>query len=221
MNGQFADLVFTDPPYNVDYVGKTKEALKIQNDKKGDGDFYKFLYDMYLNLYAHMKPGAAFYICHADTEGLNFRKALKDAGLTLKQCLIWVKNSMVMGRQDYHLQHEPILYGWKEGAAHFWYTDRKQTTIWNFDRPSRSEEHPTMKPVNLLKYAITNSSKGKDLVIDPFGGSGSTLIACEATGRIARTMEIDPKYCDVIVDRFVKFSGNKNIRRNGQDFIWE
>src|SRR5690606_19257866 len=175
---EMADLVVTDPPYNVDYTGKTKKALKIKGDKMTDGDFYQFLYDFYTALGGYTKAGAAWYVWHADSEGANFRRAMADAGIAVKQCLIWVKNTMVMGRQDYHWKHEPCLYGWKEGAAHRWYNDRKQTTVLNFERPQRNAEHPTMKPVPLIAYLIGNSSKQGDIVADGFGGSGTTMVAC-------------------------------------------
>ncbi len=207
------DLVITDPPYNVDYVGKTKDALKIQNDKMKDGDFYAFLSDVYVNLFGHMKEGSPIYVFHADSEGHHFRKAMKVAGIKLAQCLVWEKNSMVMGRQDYHWKHEPILYGWREGEAHKWYSDRKQTTVLSFDRPSRSEEHPTMKPVEMLTYLLSNSSKQGDLVWDSFLGSGSTLIACEKMKRKCYGLELDPKYCDVIIKRWEKFTGKKAERK--------
>lgn len=202
---QQIDLYLTDPPYNVDYTGKTKDALKIENDKMDDGEFRAFLADSYRRADEHMKTGASYYIFHADSEGYNFRGATLDVEWLTKQCLIWKKQSMVMGRQDYHWQHEPILYGWKSGSAHNWHTDRKQTTILEFDRPSRSTEHPTMKPINILAYLIGNSSKAGDLVFDNFLGSGSTLIACEQTDRICYGMELDPKYVDVIRKRYAKF----------------
>lgn len=195
MDGQLADLVVTDPPYNVDYTGRTKDALKIENDKKSDTDFYQFLLDFYTALGSFTKPGGAWYVWHADSEGANFRQAMKDAGIMVKQCLIWVKQTMVMGRQDYHWQHEPCLYGWKEGAAHGWYSDRKQTTLLHFDRPNRNAEHPTMKPVPLIGYQIGNSSKTGDLVCDGFLGSGTTMVAAEQLGRRCFGMELDPNYC--------------------------
>jgi len=207
--GGKSDMLLTDPPYNVDYVGKTKDALTIQNDKKDDSGFRQFLTDAFVNATAVMKPGAVFYIWHADSEGYNFRAACKDAGWQVRQCLIWNKNSLVMGRQDYHWKHEPCLYGWKEGASHLWASDRKQTTVLNFDRPQRNGEHPTMKPLALLAYQITNNTKGEDLVLDLFGGSGSTLIACEQLGRKCCMMELDPKYCDVIVKRWEELTGGK------------
>lgn len=200
------NLYLTDPPYNVDYTGKTKDALKIENDQMDDGEFLAFLADSHRRADEHMKNGAAFYIFHADSEGYNFRAAVREVGWMLKQCLIWVKQSMVMGRQDYQWKHEPILYGWKSGASHSWYTDRKQTTVLEFDRPSRSTEHPTMKPINILAYLINNSTKAGDLVFDNFSGSGSTLIACEQTDRTCYGMELDPKYVDVIRKRYAKYT---------------
>ena len=205
--GQLVDMWLTDPPYNVAYEGKTKDALKIKNDEMGDDQFRQFLRDAYTAADTVMKPGAVFYIWHADSEGYNFRGAAKDAGWTVRQCLIWKKSSMVMGRQDYHWKHEPCLYGWKEGASHLWAADRKQTTILEFEKPSRNGEHPTMKPVALFEYQLLNNTKGGDQVLDSFGGSGTTLIAAEKNGRVARIMELDPKYCDVIVKRWQDFTG--------------
>lgn len=219
VEGKLCNMVFTDPPYNVAYVGKTADSLKIQNDSMADGDFYKFLLQAYTNMLEAVAPGGAIYVCHADSEGLNFRKAMIDAGWLLKQCLIWVKNSMVLGRQDYHWQHEPILYGWKPGAAHVWNSDRKQTTIWPFDRPNRNADHPTMKPIAIPANAIQNSSKAGDIVLDLFGGSGSTLIAAEQTGRICYTSELDPIYADVIVARYIAQAGSDKgvfLLRNGE-----
>lgn len=212
MGGHRVDLVFTDPPYNVDYTGKTKDALKIENDKMDDGRFKEFLLDVYRNLFHVSKEGAAIYVCHADSEGINFRSAMVEAGWLLKQCLIWVKNTFVLGRQDYHWRHEPILYGWKPGAAHNWYADRKQDTVWEVDKPVRNADHPTMKPIALVSKALQNSSKRGDLVLDLFGGSGSTLIAAEKTGRTAYLMELDPKYCDVIVKRWEQLTGQTAIK---------
>jgi site-specific DNA-methyltransferase (adenine-specific) len=209
MGGGLADQLITDPPYNVAYTGKTKEALKIKNDSMDDESFRLFLRDAFVAADAVMKAGAVFYIWHADLEGYNFRGAVKDAGWTVRQCLIWKKQTLVMGRQDYHWKHEPCLYGWKEGAGHLWATDRKQTTILEFDRPSRSTLHPTMKPVDLIEYQVLNNTKGQDVVLDLFGGGGSTLIACEKTGRHARLMELDPKYADVIVRRWQEFTGKQ------------
>lgn len=215
---EFADLVVTDPPYNVAYEGKTKAKLTIQNDSMKDGDFYKFLYDFYTALASYTKSGGAWYVWHADSEGMNFRKAMVEAGIMVKQCLIWKKDTMVMGRQDYHWQHEPCLYGWKEGAAHGWYSDRKQTTILEFVRPKRNAEHPTMKPVELIAYQIGNSSKQGDIVADAFGGSGTTMVACHQMGRRARLVEFDPKYCQVIIDRMRKLDPSIKITKNGNAY---
>lgn len=207
MAGEKADILLTDPPYNVAYEGKTKAALKIQNDSMGDDNFRQFLRDAFTCADAVMRSGAVFYIWHADSEGYNFRGACKDAGWSVRQCLIWLKQAMVMGRQDYHWKHEPCLYGWKDGAAHFWATDRKQTTVLEFDRPQRNGDHPTMKPVALFEYQMLNNTKKNDMVLDLFGGSGTTVIAAEKNCRHARLMELDPKYCDVIVKRWQEFSG--------------
>lgn len=215
MDGQRADLVFTDPPYNVDYTGGTADALKISNDAMSSRDFRAFLLASFQVLIANTKTGAPIYICHSDTEGFNFRGAMTDAGWLLKQCLVWIKDSFVMGRQDYHWRHEPILYGWKPGAAHRWWADRTQDTVWEVPRPKRSEEHPTMKPVALVSRALHNSSRKGDVVLDTFGGSGTTLIACEAAGRVCRMAELDPPYCDVIVQRWEAFTGMKAERIDG------
>ena len=209
--GQSVDMWLTDPPYNVAYEGKTKDALTIQNDAMGDDQFRQFLRDSYVAADAVMKPGAVFYIWHADLEGYNFRGAAKDAGWTVRQCLIWKKSTLVMGRQDYHWKHEPCLYGWKGGAGHLWAADRKQTTVLEFDKPSRNGEHPTMKPVGLFEYQLLNNTKGGDLVLDSFGGSGTTMIAAEKNGRTALLMELDPRYCDVIVKRWQEFTGKQAI----------
>ena len=211
MNGEKADLLLTDPPYNVAYVGKTKDKLTIQNDKQDNTSFLKFLTDAFFCAFSFLREGASFYVWHADSEGLNFRQAIKTVGLTLKQTLIWVKNSMVMGRQDYQWKHEPCLYGWKEGAAHRWYSDRKQTTLLEFDRPTRSEEHPTMKPIALFAYQLQNSTQRGGLVLDLFGGSGTSIIACEQTGRKCYTMELDPHYCDVIIKRWENLTGKEGV----------
>ncbi len=211
MGGAQADLMVTDPPYNVDYVGKTKEAKKIQNDKMDNAAFLAFLQAVFGALYPHVKPGGPAYVFHADSEGENFRRAFRESGFLLKQCLPWVKDSMVLGRQDFQWQHEPILYGWKDGAAHPWYADRKQTTLWRFDRPTRSEDHPTMKPVEMIGYALRCSSRPGDLVLDTFGGSGTTLVACERARRTCCTMELDPKYCDVIVRRWEELTKQKAV----------
>jgi site-specific DNA-methyltransferase (adenine-specific) len=210
-DGQMVDMWLTDPPYNVAYEGKTKDALKIQNDSMGDDQFRQFLRDAYVTADTVMKSGAVFYIWHADSEGYNFRGAAQDAGWKVRQCLIWKKSVMVMGRQDYHWKHEPCLYGWKEGAGHLWAADRKQTTILEFDKPLRNGEHPTMKPVALFEYQMLNNTKGGDIVLDSFGGSGTTLLAAEKNGRKAYLMELDPKYCDVIVKRWEDFTGKKAV----------
>ena len=203
------DILVTDPPYNVNYEGSN--GLKIQNDSMGDEQFRQFLRDAFVAANAVMKQGAVFYIWHADVEGYNFRGACKDAGWQVRQCLVWNKDSLVMGRQDYHWKHEPCLYGWKDGAAHLWAADRKQTTIIECKKPKKNDMHPTMKPVELMEYQILNNTKGQDIVLDLFGGSGSTLIAAEKTGRKARLMELDPKYCDVIVKRWEDFTGKKAV----------
>ena len=209
MDGEKADLLITDPPYNVAYEGKTKDKLTIQNDSLDDANFREFLKDAFFAADSVMKPGAVFYIWHADSEGYNFRGACRDVEWKVRQCLIWNKNVQVMGRQDYHWKHEPCLYGWKEGASHLWASDRKQTTVLDFDRPNRNGEHPTMKPVALFDYQIKNNTKGSDIVLDSFGGSGTTLIACEQNKRIARVMELDPKYCDVILQRWENLTGKQ------------
>jgi DNA modification methylase len=219
VSGQAVDMWLTDPPYNVAYEGKTKDALKIQNDSMGDEAFRTFLRDACITADMVMKAGAVFYIWHADLEGYNFRGACQDAGWKIRQCLVWKKQTLVMGRQDYHWKHEPCLYGWKEGAGHLWAADRKQTTILEFDRPSRSGEHPTMKPVALFEYQILNNTKGGDLVLDSFGGSGTTMIAAEMNGRHARLMKLDPKYCDVIVKRWQEFTGHAaTLEADGRTF---
>ncbi len=210
MGDEKAQLVVTDPPYNVNYEGCTEEKLTIENDNMSDSNFYDFLLNSYSRVYESLEDGGGIYVFHADTEGINFRKAMIDAGFYFAQCCVWVKNSLVMGRQDYQWQHEPILVGWKPGKAHNWYSDRKQTTVWDFDRPVRNDIHPTMKPLNLIAYPIRNSSQVGDIVLDTFGGSGSTLISCEETKRICRTMEIDPRYVDAIVKRYAAL-GKKDI----------
>jgi site-specific DNA-methyltransferase (adenine-specific) len=208
---QKADLYLTDPPYNVNYEGKTKDKLTIKNDKQDDETFKLFLTNAFTNAFNVLKLGASFYIWHSDSEGLVFRKSLIDSGFKLRQTLIWAKNSMVMGRQDYHWQHEPCLYGWKEGSSHSWYSDRKQTTLLNFDRPTASKLHPTMKPVELMSYLIKNSSKQEDIIFDSFLGSGTTIISCEILQRICYGLEFDPLYCDVIIDRWQQFTGKEAI----------
>ena len=211
MGNEKADMLLTDPPYNVNYVGKTADALKIKNDSMEDEEFRAFLKNAFSVADSVMREGAVFYIWHADTEGYNFRGACKDVGWKVRQCLIWNKNSMVMGRQDYHWKHEPCLYGWKDGAPHLWCNDRKQTTVLDFDRPTKNIEHPTMKPVKLFDYLIKNNTKPNDIVLDSFAGSGTTLIACEQNGRVARLMELDPKYCDVIIKRWEELTGEKAV----------
>ena len=219
MAGALADQLITDPPYNVAYVGKTKDSMTIQNDSMTDDQFRQFLRDAFVAADSVMKQGAVFYIWHADLEGYNFRGAAKDAGWTVRQCLIWKKQTLVMGRQDYHWKHEPCLYGWKDGSGHLWAADRNQTTVLEFDRPSRSTLHPTMKPIELIEYQVLNNTKGSDVVLDLFGGGGSTLIACEKTGRESRLMELDPKYVDVIVKRWQDFTGKSaTLESNGKTF---
>lgn len=240
MGGGLADCVFTDPPYNVDYVGKTKDAMVIENDAMGDAEFRVFLGRAYACMFEVTAPGAAVYVCHADTAGVAFRSGMVDAGFLLKQVLVWVKNAFVLGRQDYHWQHEPILYGWKPGAPHRWYADRRRATLLDEetdialmqpadlvllleelraggsvireDRPHRSADHLTMKPVPLVARLVCNSTRMGDVVLDPFGGSGSTLIACEQMGRRCRTIEMDPRYADVIIERWEALTGLKAER---------
>lgn len=209
--GVNVSLYLTDPPYNVSYQGKTKDALTIMNDSMDDESFRQFLRDAFSSANSVMMPGAAFYIWHADLEGYNFRGACRDVEWKVRECLIWSKNAFVLGRQDYQWKHEPCLYGWKDGASHSWYSDRSQTTVLNFDRPERNGEHPTMKPVELFKYLMANSSKAGEVVLDSFGGSGTTLIAAEELGRKALLMEIDPIYCDVIIERWQNFTGQKAV----------
>lgn len=201
MEGRRANLVLTDPPYNVN-VEET--AGKIQNDNMPDEDFYKFLFAAFVNIEQNMENDASIYVFHADSKGLIFRQAFHDAGFHLSGCCIWKKNALVLGRSPYQWQHEPCLFGWKVGGKHQWYSDRKQTTIWEYDRPKSSKDHPTMKPVALMAYPIQNSCMSNCIVLDPFLGSGSTLIACEATGRICYGVELDEKFCDVIVKRYVE-----------------
>lgn len=213
MCGRKANLVVTDPPYNVDYQGS---AGKIQNDNLEDQAFYKFLLAAFTNIEKHMADDASIYVFHADTEGLNFRRAFNEAGFYLSGTCIWKKQSIVLGRSPYQWQHEPVLFGWKKKGRHKWYTGRKESTIWEFDKPRKNGEHPTMKPVALIAYPIMNSSVSNTIVLDPFGGSGSTLIAAEQTDRICCTIELDPKYADVIVKRYIEVSG-----RNGDDVVLE
>lgn len=211
MDGNKADMLLTDPPYNVDYTGKASEleTRKIENDKMEDSAFQDFLTSAFENAAENMKAGGVFYIWHADSEGLNFRVACKKAGFQVRQCLIWNKNAMVMGRQDYQWKHEPCLYGWKDGASHLWASDRKQTTVLEFEKPQKNNLHPTMKPIKLFDYQIKNNTKGDDIVLDLFGGSGTTIMAAEQNGRRWFVMEYDPKFVDVIVDRWEQFTGMK------------
>lgn len=216
MAGAKANLVVTDPPYNANYEGT---AGKIKNDHMEDEQFYQFLFAAFVNMEQHMEQDASIYVFHADTEGLNFRSAFKAAGFYLSGCCIWKKQSLVLGRSPYQWQHEPVLFGWKKGGKHNWYSDRKQTTIWEFDRPKKNEQHPTMKPVGLVAYPIKNSCMSNCIVLDPFGGSGSTLIACEQTNRICYTIELDEKYADVIVNRYIEQAGsaeNVFVERGGE-----
>jgi DNA modification methylase len=217
MENKPADLWLTDPPYNVSYEGKTKDALTIKNDSMKDAEFRQFLHDVYVAANCFLRPGAVFYIWHADSEGYNFRGAANDVGWKVRQCLIWLKSCLVMGRQDYQWKHEPCLYGWTEGAAHYWGSDRKQTTILEFDKPRRNGEHPTMKPVELFEYQMANSTKQGDVVLDSFGGSGTTMIAAERIHRKARLMELDPAYCDVIVKRWENFTGKKAMLEESKE----
>jgi DNA modification methylase len=204
MEGKLANLVVTDPPYNVNYEGS---AGKIKNDNMENEAFYAFLLSAFQNTEVAMAKDASIYVFHADTEGLNFRKAFSDAGFYLSGTCIWKKQSLVLGRSPYQWQHEPVLFGWKKSGKHNWYADRKQTTIWEFEKPKKNADHPTMKPVALVAYPILNSSLSNCIVLDPFGGSGSTLIACEQTDRVCYTVELDEKYCDVIVKRYIEQVG--------------
>lgn len=215
-----ANLVVTDPPYNVN-VEET--AGKIKNDDMSDMDFFQFLFNMFVNVEQSMEDDASIYVFHADTEGLNFRKAFKDAGFYLSGCCVWKKNALVLGRSPYQWQHEPVLYGWKQKGKHQWFSDRKQTTIWEYDRPKSSKEHPTMKPVQLMAYPIQNSSMRGTLVLDPFLGSGSTLIAADQTGRICYGIELDEKFVDVIVKRYMEATENTDVKliREGRNLTFE
>ena len=205
LDGKKIDMIFTDPPYNVDYEGT---AGKIKNDKMEDESFYLFLLHAFTHMFEATKTGGAIYVCHADTEGLNFRNAFKNAGYKLAECLVWVKNALVLGRQDYHWRHEPILYGWKEGSAHYFIDDRTQDTIWEYNKPKRNDVHPTMKPLELCGRAISNSSKVGEYVLDLFGGSGSTMIAADQLQRKAYLMELDERFVDVIVKRYIRYKGS-------------
>ncbi len=218
MDGKLANLVVTDPPYNVNYEGA---AGKIKNDNMGNEAFYTFLFEAFTNTETAMAKDASIYVFHADTEGLNFRRAFSEAGFYLSGTCIWKKQSLVLGRSPYQWQHEPVLFGWKKSGKHNWYADRKQTTIWEFEKPKKNADHPTMKPVALVAYPILNSSLSNCIVLDPFGGSGSTLIACEQTDRICYTIELDEKYCDVIVMRYIEQAGNSDgifLLRDGTEY---
>ena len=220
MGERKANLVVTDPPYNVNYEGS---AGKIQNDNMDGEKFYRFLLDAFSCMEKVMADDASIYVFHADTEGLNFRKAFSDAGFYLSGCCIWKKQSLVLGRSPYQWQHEPCLFGWKKNGKHRWYSDRKQTTIWEFDKPKKNGDHPTMKPIPLVAYPIKNSSMSNCIVLDPFGGSGSTLIACEQTNRICHTIELDEKFCDVIVKRYIEKVGsaeNVSVVRDGKTIAY-
>ena len=215
MDGKKANLVVTDPPYNVNYEGS---AGKIKNDNMENNAFYQFLYDAFENMEKVMAADASIYVFHADTEGLNFRKAFADAGFYLSGTCIWKKQSLVLGRSPYQWQHEPCLFGWKKSGKHQWYSGRKETTIWEFDKPKKNGDHPTMKPIPLIAYPIMNSSMSNCIVLDPFGGSGSTLMACEQTNRICYTVELDEKFCDVIVKRYIEQVGitdHVTVQRDG------
>lgn len=221
MDGRKANLVITDPPYNVNYEGS---AGKIKNDNMAQDKFYEFLLAAFQNMYSCMADDASIYVFHADTEGLNFRRAFADADFYLSGCCIWKKQSLVLGRSPYQWQHEPVLYGWKKNGKHQWYTGRKETTIWEFDKPKKNGDHPTMKPIPLLAYPIGNSSMANSVVLDPFGGSGSTLIACEQTDRICCTIELDEKFCDVIVNRYIEQVGKSDdvtVLRDGKTYKYE
>lgn len=220
-NSKRGNLILTDPPYGVSF--KSASGLTIQNDSMKNEEFYSFLLAAFKNMVSHLEPGGSAYVFHADTEGLNFRRAFIDAGLHLAGCCIWVKNSLVLGRSDYQWQHEPVLYGFLKNGKHHWYSDRKQTTIWNFDKPKRNENHPTSKPLDLLSYPLKNSTQENAIVLDTFGGSGSTLMACELTNRICYTMELDEKYASVILRRYVEDTGdsaNVYVIRNGEKLMY-
>jgi len=221
MDGKRANLIVTDPPYGVSF--KSASGLTIQNDSMKNDEFYDFLLASFKNMADHLEPGGSAYVFHADTEGLNFRRAFADAGFHLAGCCIWAKNSLVLGRSDYQWQHEPVLYGFLTNGKHHWYSDRKQTTIWNFDKPSRNANHPTSKPLDLLAYPISNSSQENAIVIDTFGGSGSTLMACQEANRICYTMELDEKYASVILRRYVEDTSDADgvyVIRGGEKLMF-
>ena len=222
MDGEKANLILTDPPYNVD-VEET--AGKIMNDNMGDAEFYNFLLSAYRCMHANLADDGSIYVWHADTEGVNFRTAFRDAGFYLSGCCIWVKNALVLGRSPYQWRHEPCLFGWKKGGKHQWYSDRKQTTVWEYDKPRSSKDHPTMKPVTLMSYPIRNSTMTNGIVLDPFLGSGSTLIACCETDRVCRGIELDPKFVDCIVKRYIEWRGGRYddvyVIREGQKLMFD
>ena len=221
MNGKKANLVVTDPPYNVDYKGS---AGKIKNDSMAEDQFEQFLLAAYQQMEAAMADDASIYVFHSDSHGLAFRKAFEEAGFYLSGCCIWKKQSLVLGRSPYQWQHEPVLFGWKKKGKHQWYTGRKESTIWEFDKPKKNKDHPTMKPIALVSYPIMNSTMTGCLVLDPFGGSGSTLIACEQTGRICYTVELDEKFCDVIVRRYIEQVGSADgvtVLRDGLTYRFD
>lgn len=223
MDGKKANLIITDPPYNVAF--ESSDGLSIKNDKMENDKFYEFLLSAFKNMAAHLEKGGSAYVFHADTEGLNFRKAFMDAGFHLSGCCIWVKNSLVLGRSDYQWQHEPVLYGFLQNGKHYWSKNagRSQTTIWNFDKPKKNKNHPTSKPLDLLAYPIGNSSQENAIVIDTFGGSGSTLMTCEQTNRVCHTMELDEKYASVILRRYVEDTGDTDnvfVIRNGEKLAY-
>ena len=221
MNGKKANLVVTDPPYNVNYEGS---AGKIKNDSMAEEQFEEFLFEAYSRMNESMADDASIYVFHSDSHGLAFRKAFEDAGFYLSGCCIWKKQSLVLGRSPYQWQHEPVLFGWKKKGKHQWYTGRKESTIWEFDKPKKNGDHPTMKPIALLSYPIMNSTMTGCLVLDPFGGSGSTLIACEQTGRVCFTSELDEKFCDVIVTRYKEQVGSSSgitCQRDGLTYTYE
>ena len=222
MCGKKANMVLTDPPYNVNYQGS--DGKKIKNDNMENDAFYQFLFDAFTNMEANMADDASIYVFHSDTEGLNFRRAFKDAGFYLSGCCIWKKNALVLGRSPYQWIHEPCLFGWKAKGKHQWYAGRKETTVWEYDKPKKYGDHPTMKPLALLAYPIMNSSMSNTLILDPFGGSGSTLIACEQSDRSCNTIELDEKYCDVIVKRYIEQVGSSegvSVQRDGLDYSYQ
>ncbi len=223
MDGKKGNLIVTDPPYNVAF--ESSDGLSIKNDKMENEKFYEFLLSAFKNMAEHLEKGGSAYVFHADTEGLNFRKAFIDAGFHLSGCCIWVKNSLVLGRSDYQWQHEPVLYGFLQNGKHYWSkaAGRSQTTIWNFDKPKKNKNHPTSKPLDLLAYPIGNSSQENAIVIDTFGGSGSTLMTCEQTNRICYSMELDEKYASVILRRYVEDTDdadNVYVIRNGEKLMY-